>query len=387
MNYTLLSGIFLEGILSFFSPCVLPLIPLYMSYLAGDHKTSDEEGNITYDNKKVFLTTLFFVMGISLTFLLLAMSISAISVFLDRYREAISIIGGTLLILFGLHECDLIHIDLLNKELKPKIDLKLQEMNYLKAFLLGFVFSLGWSPCIGPMLANAILLAASDEGDYLYIIVYALGLVIPFLITGLFTNKVLSFIQKNRKIMNTVMKIAGIVLICFGLYMISDGIKKIDQAKTLSENPMTEEEDKQDIGSYLYHYEFKDQDGNVLRLSDYEGNYIMINFTASWCTYCKMEIPDFQEFANENDVKCFFIMSPLNEEKGREDIDKFLEEYDPSLPVIIDEEGIMFYYCGINSYPTTYVIDPQGHFVCYANGAMSKEGFEGLLDYSKQLDE
>ena len=387
MNYTLLSGIFLEGILSFFSPCVLPLIPLYMSYLAGDHKTSDEEGNVTYDNKKVFLTTLFFVMGISLTFLLLAMSISAISVFLDRYREAISIIGGTVLILFGLHECDLIHIDLLNKELKPKIDLKLQEMNYLKAFLLGFVFSLGWSPCIGPMLANAILLAASDEGGYLYIIVYALGLVIPFLITGLFTNKVLSFIQKNRKIMNTVMKIAGIVLICFGLYMISDGIKKIDQAKTLSENPMTEEEDKQDIGSYLYHYEFKDKDGNVLRLSDYEGNYIMINFTASWCTYCKMEIPDFQEFANENDVKCFFIMSPLNEEKGREDIDKFLEEYDPSLPVIIDEEGIMFYYCGINSYPTTYVIDPQGHFVCYANGAMSKEGFEGLLDYSKQLDE
>ncbi|MBR4470245.1 MAG: redoxin domain-containing protein [Erysipelotrichaceae bacterium] len=387
MNYTLLSGIFLEGILSFFSPCVLPLIPLYMSYLAGDHKHSDEEGNITYDNKKVFLTTLFFVMGISLTFLLLAMSISAISVFLDRYREAISIIGGTLLILFGLHECDLIHIDLLNKELKPKIDLKLQEMNYLKAFLLGFVFSLGWSPCIGPMLANAILLAASDEGGYLYIIVYALGLVIPFLITGLFTNKVLSFIQKNRKIMNTVMKIAGIVLICFGLYMISDGIRKIDQAKTLSENPINEEEDKQDIGSYLYHYEFKDKDGNVLRLSDYEGNYIMINFTASWCTYCKMEIPDFQEFANENDVKCFFIMSPLNEEKGREDIDKFLEEYDPSLPVIIDEEGIMFYYCGINSYPTTYVIDPQGHFVCYANGAMSKEGFEGLLDYSKQLDE
>lgn len=113
----------------------------------------------------------------------------------------------------------------------------------------------------------------------------------------------------------------------------------------------------------------------------------MINFTASWCTYCKMEIPDFEEFAEENDVKCFFIMSPVNEERGREDIDQFLKEYDPSLPVIIDEEGIMFYYCGINSYPTTYVIDPDGHFICYANGAMSKEGFEGLLDYSKQLSE
>ncbi len=71
MNLTLLTAIFFEGVLSFFSPCVLPLIPLYMSYLAGDHRKSDEEGNVVYENKKVFLTTLFFVLGISLTFFLL----------------------------------------------------------------------------------------------------------------------------------------------------------------------------------------------------------------------------------------------------------------------------------------------------------------------------
>jgi cytochrome c-type biogenesis protein len=387
MNYTLLSAIFLEGILSFFSPCVLPLIPLYMSYLAGDHKQSDEEGNVIYDTKRVFLTTLFFVAGISLTFVLLGVSFSYVSVFLERFKEVISIIGGTLLVLFGLHECGIIHIDFLNRELKPKIDLKLQQMNFFKAFLLGFVFSLGWSPCIGPMLANALLMAATDQSGYLYIIAYALGLVIPFLITGLFTGKVLNFINQKKKIMTYVMKIAGVVLLCFGFYMIYDGAKKIDQAKKMSENTASSNEEAQDIGAYLYNYEFKDSDGNIIRLSDYEGSYIFLNFSATWCTYCKMEMPDYEAFSKNNDVKCFYIMSPINENNGQSDIDAFLKENDISLPVIIDEEGVMFYYCGISSYPTTYVISPEGYFICYANGAMSEEGFKGLLDYAVQINE
>ena len=388
MNPTLLAAIFSEGVLSFFSPCVLPLIPLYMSYLAGSNKSTDEEGNIVYDSKKMFLSTFFFVLGISLTFVLLGLSFSFVSVFLDRYKETISIIGGTLLILFGLHETGLIHIDFLNKELKPKIQLKLQDMNPVKAFLLGFVFSLGWSPCIGPMLANAILMAATDQRGYLYIAAYGLGLVIPFLITGLFTGKVLNFLDCKKKIMAYVMKIAGIILIGFGLYMIYDGASKIDQAKKMSENLVVDDEQPQDIGAFLYNYEFRDYEGSSFRLSDHQGKYVMINFTATWCTYCKMEIPDLQSFAaDRDDVKCFFFMSPLNENNGMSDIDAFMKEYDITLPVIIDEDGVMFYYCAIDSYPTTYVIDPEGHFVCYANGAMSKEGFEGLLDYAKQIAE
>ncbi len=314
------------------------------------------------------------------------MSFSYLSVFLERFRELILIIGGTLLVLFGLHEIGLIHIDFLNRELKPRIELGLQKMSHLKAFLLGFLFSIGWSPCIGPMLANALLMAASDEKGYLYIAAYGLGLVIPFLITGLFTGNVLNFINRKKDIIRYVMKIAGIVLLCFGLYMIYEGGKKIDQVKKLSEEVVSEGE-QQDIGEYLYNYEFIDSKGNPVRLRDYQGKYVFVNFTATWCTYCKMEMPDYEAFAGNSDAVCLYFLSPLNENNGRSDIDVFLEENEISLPVIIDEEGVMFYYCGINSYPTTYVISPEGYFICYANGAMSEEGFKGLLDYAVQINE
>ena len=114
MDYKLAAAIFFEGILSFLSPCVLPLIPLYLSYLAGDSRQTDEEGNVTYDSKQVFLRTLLFVAGISCTFAILGFASHKLSDVLSSYREIIAIIGGTLLILFGLHEMGIIHIDILS---------------------------------------------------------------------------------------------------------------------------------------------------------------------------------------------------------------------------------------------------------------------------------
>ncbi|MBQ6333614.1 MAG: redoxin domain-containing protein [Erysipelotrichaceae bacterium] len=379
-----MSGIFLEGLLSFFSPCVLPLIPLYMSYLAGENRQTDEEGKVTYQKGKVFLSTFFFVLGICLTFVLLSLSMNALSSALERYAKVISIIGGTLLIVFGLHECGLIHIDILNKELKPKIKLSLQKMNSFKAFLLGFVFSLGWSPCIGPLLANALLKAATSADGYLYILAYGLGLVIPFLITGLFTEKVLNFISRNRKIVRYVMIIAGVVLMIFGVTMIRDASRQIASMEELVQHSQQNDDDK-DIGNYLINYEFEDTDGNSLKLSDYKGKYLFLNFTTSWCTYCKMEIPEYQAFAENEEVECFYVMAPINESNGKEDIVNFVKENELTLPVIVDADNVLFYYCGVNSYPTTYIIDPDGYFVCYASGAMSLDDFNSFFAYAKDL--
>ena len=196
-----LVGIFLEGLLSFLSPCVLPLLPLYMSYLAGDNKTTDEEGNVKYNKLDIFLSTFCFVLGICVTFALLALAIDSVKDYISNYSEIISIIGGTLVIVSGLHEVGIIHIDVLNKEAKLKVNLHLEKMSFFKAFLLGLVFSIGWSPCIGPMLANALLLAASNSLGYLYIVAYGLGLVIPFLITGLLTSFILNIIKNNTYFM------------------------------------------------------------------------------------------------------------------------------------------------------------------------------------------
>jgi cytochrome c-type biogenesis protein len=380
-----LSGIFLEGILSFFSPCVLPLIPLYMSYLAGEHKHTDEDGITHYEKAKVFLSTFFFVLGICLTFFLLCLSLNFLKDLLDRYGQIISIIGGTLLVIFGLHECGLIHIDVLNREWRPGFKVGLEKMNFLKAFLLGFVFSLGWSPCIGPLLANALLMAATSSAGYLYIVVYGLGLIVPFLITGLFTEKVLDFIGRNKKIMRYVMILAGVILILFGVYMIHDASRQIMAMKDLASG--SSESRTEDIGAYLIDHEFEDVQGNRVRLSDYKGKYLMLNFTTTWCTYCKMEIPEYQEFAKNEEVECYYVIAPVNERNGRADIDAFVKENDLQLPVIIDADNVLFYYCGVNSYPTTYIIDPEGHFICYANGAMSLDGFNDFFEYAKGLSE
>ena len=388
MNFTLISGIFLEGLLSFLSPCVLPLIPLYMSYLAGDNKHVDEDGNIRYKTLKVFIITVFFVMGISLTFFLLSVSINYIKTYITDYSEIISIVGGVLLIIFGLHQTGIIHINILEKQLKLNINLNLKSMNYLKAFLLGFVFSLGWSPCIGPMLANAIILSSTSNNGYLYIVFYALGLIIPFLLTGLFTSSILNYLNKHKDILKWVLKIAGIVLICFGIYMIYNASNTIVSTKrvenTLTQSTQTSSEDSKQLEEYLMNYEFKDKDGNPFKLNDYKGKYIFLNFSATWCTYCHGEIPTYKEFSENEEVNCFYVMSPKVENYDGA-IEKYLVDYNVEVPVIIDEEGILFYYCGITGYPTVFVVSPEGRFLTYVPGVLDLETFNRLLDYSKGL--
>ena len=389
MDPKLLGGIFLEGILSFLSPCVLPLIPLYMSYLAGDGKTVDEEGNTHYDRVGVFVSTLFFTLGISLTFVLLTVSVSALNDRIEQYSEVISIIGGTLLIIFGLHELGLIRIDVLDKERKLNIDLHLEKMNFLKAFLLGFVFSLGWSPCIGPMMANALFLASVSASGYLYLLAYALGLIIPFLITGLFTTSVLNLFSRKKDLLKWTLRLAGIVLICFGIYMIRNASVSILQAKEAANVSNVTEGDqmtREEVEAYLGDLELRDGEGNVFRLSDHKGKYLFLNFTATWCTYCHAEMPEYKEFAKNEEVECYYVMSPLQEDRA-EDIDIYLKENQIAPMTIIDEKGELFYYCGISSFPTLFVVSPDTHFLTYAFGQLSLENFNEILEYSKQLDQ
>ena len=392
-----LLGVFTEGLLSFLSPCVLPLIPLYISYLAGDNKQTDENGNVRYNQLKVFIMTIFFTLGIGMTFVLLSLSINSLGAYLEKYSEIISIIGGTLIIIFALHQIGVIHFDILEKQFTIKNNLLSGKMNYLKAFLLGFVFSLGWSPCIGPMLASAILMASST-GNYLYILVYGLGLIVPFLITGLFTSTILNFISKKPDILKYTTIIAGIIMLGFGGYMIYDASNKIISNKNVSQiinsnsgttNNNTEllgPKEGEDLETYLINYEFKNSDGKTVKLSDYKGKYIILNFTTTWCTYCKAEIPVYEEFSKNEEVKCFYVMSDKLE-YNQGDIDRFLDENNLSIEVIKDDDGILFYYCQVTGYPTTFVISPESQFVVYYAGAMDLNSFNGLLDYAKNPDQ
>lgn len=381
MNISLV-GIFLEGLLSFLSPCVLPLLPLYMSYLAGDNKTTDEEGNVKYNKLDIFLSTFCFVLGICVTFALLALAIDSVKDYISNYSEIISIIGGTLVIVSGLHEVGIIHIDVLNKEAKLKVNLHLEKMSFFKAFLLGLVFSIGWSPCIGPMLANALLLAASNNLGYLYIVAYGLGLVIPFLITGLLTSFVLNLIKNKQNIFKWVIRIAGTIMIIFGVYMIYSGSKGILLAKKVDEVVDTNEESKQAI-NYIYDLEFVDQNDNVIKLSDYDGKYIFINFSATWCTYCQDEMVDFLDFADKNkDCICLYAMNTSND-SSVDVIKNYAKEMNISIPVLIDD-GMLNYCVGVQSFPTCLIFGPDRTPLVIHSGLMSREEFDSIYAYAKE---
>ena len=377
-------AIFLEGLLSFLSPCVLPLIPVYMAYLSGSKET-DEEGNIVYKRKDVFFNTVFFVLGMCLTFTLLAVSVSSIRQYIDDYKDIISLIGGTVIIFFGFHECGLISIPLLDREVSLKDRIRFSGVNIFKAFLFGFLFTFAWSPCIGPMLANALLLAGSEPSGYLYILFYALGLILPFLLTGLFTSSVLNFFKEKKGILNKTLKIAGILLILFGCYMIYNGSRNILAYRNASAGPSETAEEGRANTSVFY-----DQNGKELSLSEYEGKYVFLNFTASWCTYCRQELPYYIEFAEDHeDVVCLYVMSPLVSREGDHDyiVDYVKNSEMDRFRVIIDEEGLLFRETGVTAFPTLFVVDPEGKYLGYSSGMSDKEGLDAIFEEAVRIYE
>lgn len=209
MEYLL---IFLEGIASFISPCLLPMIPIYIAYFTGE-----KDNNI----KTAVLNSLGFVTGFTIIFLILSIFASQLGGFISENMKYIKIIFGILIIIFGLNYMEIFKIKFLNKTANIKFNTK--KMNFFKALLFGLVFSISWTPCIGTFLSSALLLIAKNQDllkGILLILVYSFGLGIPFIISTVLIEKLkgmFNFIKKNY---NIIRKISGILLICMGIYTI-----------------------------------------------------------------------------------------------------------------------------------------------------------------------
>lgn len=397
MNNITIIGTFLEGLLSFLSPCVLPMVPLYMAYLSGDNKNKDEEGNTKYNQKEVFIKTVFFVLGIFVVFSLLAISIQSIKQYVIAYKDIISIIGSVIVFAFGLHELGVIEISVLNKQATLNDKVHFGKMNYLKAFFFGFFFAFSWTPCIGPMLSSALLLTFSQEGGFVYLLAYALGLTIPFLITGIATSAVLNLLRKYKKFVGVVMKIAGVVLICFSLYMFSNATKNIKGIENVPTKQETKEEtietkkEENKIEKEIAYFpdtEFYDHNGNSVCISDYKDKYVLLNYIATWCTYCKEEIPDYSAFIIDNpDIVCFYVMSPDANGEDESSIKKFAGEYGIKESIIVDSENTIAYYFGISSFPTLCVIGPDGSIIGTASGGLSERDFVEVFNRATKMYE
>ncbi len=212
--------VFLEGFLSFFSPCVLPIIPVYISYLAGNGKRIDSSGTILYERKIVFINTLFFVLGISSVFFLLGLSFSALGTFFNQNKILFSRIGGTIIMIMGLVQLDLIKLNFLKMEKRFHLELTNSTMNPIIAFIMGFTFSFAWTPCVGPALSSVLILASNAKNVFsgnMLVLIYTLGFIIPFIILGVFTTEALNFFKKKRNIVKYTIKAGGIILIIIGI--------------------------------------------------------------------------------------------------------------------------------------------------------------------------
>src|SRR5699024_9232703 len=237
--------VFIEGLLSFFSPCVLPIIPVYLSILS--NSSSDVLDNTKFKNSTLFRNTLFFTLGISTTFFLLSMTVGLFSQFFIDSKEIIILIGGASIVVMGLFYIGCINIPFLQQEKRFKI--KTNDMNILTSYILGLTFSFGWTPCIGPMLSSVLIMASSSEklaSGNILVLIYSLGFILPFIIVALFYKKIFEKFNNMKKYISTFKIIGGILLIISGLTMVVTGIKDIKSDSKENSNTQIEYSNESD---------------------------------------------------------------------------------------------------------------------------------------------
>lgn len=212
MDYIL---VFLEGIVSFISPCVLPMIPIYVSYIVG---TENKDEKFI---KTSLLNSIGFVLGFTIIFILLSVFASTLGNFVSRYMNILQIIFGIIMVILGLNFMEAIQITFLN--LSSNIKMEHNKISFLNSLIFGILFSITWTPCIGAFLGTALMMIAT-EGELvkgiLMMILYSVGLGIPFILSAVLIDKLrnaFSIIKKNYKIIKN---ISGIFLILIGLYTI-----------------------------------------------------------------------------------------------------------------------------------------------------------------------
>lgn len=405
--------VFFQGLLSFFSPCVLPLIPIYIGYLSGGTGKIGEDGKIHFKRSKVMVHTLCFVLGVSFAFFLLGLGFSAVGTFLKDNQIWFARIGGVLVIVFGLYQLGFLGKSyFLGKERRLPFRLDLLAMSPVTALIMGFTFSFAWTPCVGPALASVLLMAASASTKVVafgLIGVYTVGFVLPFLAVGLFTTTLLEFFKNHMKVVQYTVKIGGILMIFMGVLMLtgklsvaSASLSGTGQEGNVAEQ--AEEESAEDAeeadhtdgseGEKLtpaVDFNLTDQYGNTHPLSQYKGKTIFLNFWGTWCPPCRAEMPDIQKLYEEFDQEgedalvILGVAAPnLGKEKSEDGIKTFLEENGYTYPVLMDTEAGLFQTYGITSFPTTIMIDRDGNLFGYATGQLNEETMRSIIQQTME---
>ncbi len=217
MNNVTLFGALLAGSASFFSPCVVPLMPIYLSYLTGSGIDELEEHPEKL-RKTIMIHSAAFLFGLMIVFSILGLTATALGRFLYINANVFKKASGILIVLFGIHHAGFISLNALKKEKKFRI--KMRKPRLINSVLIGMAFSFGWTPCVGPVLASILVIAANSASltsGVNLLIAYSIGFSIPFFLSSFFLNEVLKRMDKAEKTMLVMKKATGVLLMLFGL--------------------------------------------------------------------------------------------------------------------------------------------------------------------------
>ena len=336
---------FFAGMALFFSPCVLPLIPVYISYLTGI-SFQNVSGELNAEEKRrirfvTVLHSLAFIAGFTIVFVLLGASVTLLGRFLAGHQGLIKRIGGALIIFFALVITGVIKVPFLAKE--KKISYRKQGISIFGSALVGAAFAAAWTPCVGPILGSILVYAsstASIQRGIALLGIFSLGLGLPFFLSALAINSLLSFIKKIGRYMRIITIVFGVLLAIFGAVLLmggNAGAEEVQIAKAAD-------------------FELQDINGKNFRLSDYAGNVIVLNFFATWCPPCRTEMPDFNRIASEYAADVTVIAINV----GNEPVSKvrdFVSANGLTFTVAMDDGNVSSLYGPIRSIPVTYFIN------------------------------
>jgi cytochrome c-type biogenesis protein len=383
---------FIAGILSFLSPCVLPLVPGYISLMSGVSIESLKEGGSGGNARRaVILNSLAFNAGLSVIFLALGTTAGLVGAQIIS-NPWVRGIGGVIIILFGLQLIGLLKISTLYKDTRFFSNEK--PRGALGSFTLGIAFAAGWTPCIGPILGGIIGLAAASGGWRSGLVLsafYSAGLAIPFLVTGLGINQFLGFYGKFRKHLHKVEVVSGVVLIIVGLLVMTGQSTLLTSSRLAAWLPNAESWIKVNPAApapasttAAANFEpapdvqFQTLGGQEFRLGQLRGNVVLLNFWATWCIPCREEIPVLNAMQKELEARGLKVVGASLEDTaaGVESYQNEVRKFEYQVLVGGDEAKAKF---GGTPLPTTYLIDRDGRIRQKIIGARDRAGWEAAV--------
>ena len=394
---------FAAGLLSFLTPCVLPLVPGYVSLISGvsvEHLKGEGVGSRAAARRAVIINSLAFNAGVSLIFILLGATAGWVGNVLFS-TPWVRWVGGGIIVLFGLQMMGVLKIGALYRDTRKFSEDK--PSGPLGSALLGVAFAAGWTPCIGPILGGIIGLAATSGGWKSGLILsafYAAGLAIPFLIVGLAMNAFLGFYSRFRRHLHKVEVASGVLLIVIGLLVAFNALTWVSStlarlmpfnseglvAQTAPPAPAPTAQQGAPSGAApaatnaepAPEVEVKTVDGKPLKVSELRGQVVLLNFWATWCVPCRSEIPSLNAMERDLSGRGFKVVGVTTYDSA-DLVREYQKDVKQEYTVALGDDGVAQKYA-VGTLPTTFIIDRQGRIRHKIIGERSRAQFEALIN-------